>query len=150
MVAVAVMFQFEQLFVYDGDITGFDRLLAPLEPLSQSIRDSVSAPLRLGAVGLGLGAAVGAWTEFWILRRQLIERLGRRTLTDGNWKSLVLPTAVGGLVLLLLLPITRWAPVGVDLVLSAGPAGLAYVWVSHRQGIDEATRMVGFFSRSAA
>jgi putative peptidoglycan lipid II flippase len=147
VVAIAVMFQFEQLFVYDGVITGFDRLLAPLQPLSQSIRDSSNAPLRLGAVGLALGAAIGAWTEFWLLRRRLIERLGRRSLTNGNWKSLVLPTAVSGLLLLLLLPVTRWAPAGVDLMLSAGPAGILYIWVSHRQGIEEATKMVRFFSR---
>ncbi len=150
VVAVVLMFQFEQLFVYDQTITGFDRLLAPMAPLSEAVRSATDVPLRLGPVGLAIGAATGAWVEFFLLRRELTDRLGKASLTAGAWRSLVLPSAVGGLVLLLALPVTRWAPTGLDLVLSAGPAGVAYVFIAHRNGIPEATRWVTILQRSGA
>jgi len=149
VVAVLMMFQFDQLFVYDGIVTGFDRLLVPLDPLPQAIRENLNAPNRLGAVGLGLGAAAGAWLEFAILRKALLYKLGWSSLTAGRWHCLLMPTGGASLVLLILMPLTQWAPIGLDLVLAAGPAGCIYVLLAAKSGVPDAQRWVATLTRSA-
>jgi len=142
VVAVLVMFQLDQLFVYDGVITGLDRLLAPLDPLPQLVRENINAPSRLGAVGLGVGAAAGAWLELILLRRALMDEFGWKSLTAGRWRCLGIPAAGTTLSLLILMPVTQWAPPGLDLVLAVGPAGCVYVLLASRAGVPEAQNMV--------
>ncbi len=55
--------------------------------------------LRLGAAGLALGASVGAWLEYGILRRALDESLGPHGIDRGRfvriWSAGLVATAVG-------------------------------------------------------
>ena len=140
VIAVITMFQFEQLFVYDGAITGFDRLLSPLTPVASALRENVAAPNRLGAMGLGLGATVGAWLEFTLLRTKLARRLNRHSLTDGDWRRLIKPAVGAAITMWLLLLLTTSVPTGLDVVVSVGPAGLVYVYLGSRNQVQEARR----------
>ena len=55
-----------------------DGLVRVAEPgtLDRTARAAAASLHRLGAVGLALGASVGAWTEWWLLRRALARRTG--------------------------------------------------------------------------
>ncbi|WP_419842406.1 murein biosynthesis integral membrane protein MurJ [Candidatus Poriferisodalis sp.] len=75
-----LMLPLDRLLVIDGALTGFaDINLLSWESawslLDPAIRSDPALPARLGAVGLALGAAAGAWVELGLLRRAL---LGRR------------------------------------------------------------------------
>ena len=142
LVAVFFMFQGDQLFVYDGTVTGLDRLLAPLEPLAAEIRADDSRPLRLGAAGLAVGATFGAWTEALLLRMYLRAMLRKDRISGEQWRRLVLPTLVAALMMLLLLPIARGLHDVVAALLLLVPAGSAYVALAARQRIRVARRLL--------
>ncbi len=55
-------------------------LMIPLDALEAG----EAGPLRLGAVGLGLGASLGAWLEYGLLRRKLRRRLGPHGIARGR------------------------------------------------------------------
>jgi hypothetical protein len=76
-------------------------------------RGSQQSLHRLGAAGLALGASIGAWVEWLVLRRAVARRAGIALPATG-WR---LP-AVASLAILPGLPVGRW------LVAVAGP-GLA-------------------------
>lgn len=54
--------------------------------------------LRLGAAGLGIGASVGAWTEYWILRRRLSAQLGPMGPNGGRIGRMIVAALIGGAV----------------------------------------------------
>jgi putative peptidoglycan lipid II flippase len=54
--------------------------------------------LRLGAAGLATGSAVGAWTEYLLLRRALARRIGRFASPAGVVLRLSLAAAIAALV----------------------------------------------------
>ena len=73
-------------------------------PLSSVVSPLPEGPLYLGALGLSLGASVGAWVELWRLRRAL-----RPTLPDASvpWAAM---SRMAGVALLALLPaLGLWA-----------------------------------------
>jgi len=64
-------------------------------------RVSLDADLRLGAVGLALGASVGAWAEFFLLRRRLNSRLGSAGEPHRSvWFAQMVAGALGGILAL--------------------------------------------------
>ena len=62
----------------------------PPEPLPSLVRADESLPLRAGAVGLALGASLGAWVEFALLRSRVNFLLHQHRLAPGRVVSLVL------------------------------------------------------------
>ena len=101
-VGAILMFQFEQILVVDQGIVGFGTGNLVWGPLPDSVRNAMHLPARLGPVGLALGSAVGAWIEFWQLRKQVLKRSQLESLTrSGFWKH-VLPglAALGAAVVL--------------------------------------------------
>jgi putative peptidoglycan lipid II flippase len=73
-------------------------------PLSSVVSPLPEGPLYLGALGLSLGASVGAWVELWRLRRAL-----RPTLPDASvpWAAM---SRMAGVALAALLPaLGLWA-----------------------------------------
>lgn len=85
VIGAALMLPLDRVLVIDGALTGFgDINLFSLEStwslLDTKIRSDPALPARLGAVGLALGAAVGAWVELALLRRAV---LARRTARGG-------------------------------------------------------------------
>ena len=85
VIGAALMLPLDRVLVIDGALTGFGDIdLFSREStwslLDSEIRSDPALPARLGAVGLALGAAVGAWAELGLLRRAV---LARRTARGG-------------------------------------------------------------------
>ena len=125
-----------------------DALPAPLEPLPDAVRLDEEAPLRIGAAGLTLASAVGAWLELAGLRIVLRRRIGP-VRVGGPDRAKVLPAAAaaGGVALLL-----RWSPLGqlpplLEAVVVLGPAGLVYLALTYGLGVREARQLVGAAAR---
>jgi putative peptidoglycan lipid II flippase len=100
VVGAVLMFQFEQILVVGQRLVGFGDGNFVWGPLSDSVRNAAHLPARLGPVGLALGSAVGAWIEFWQLRKHVLKRWHLKGLTQsGFWKH-ILPalTALGAAV----------------------------------------------------
>lgn len=101
----------------------------------------------LGALGLSLGAGVGAWVEWWLLRRGLREKIG--TVSMGMpvlmrmYGAALIAAAVGrgiAYVVPASQPIIRG-------ILVLGPFGLLYFGIAHLLGIPEAQAVVNRFTR---
>ena len=83
-IGAALMLPLDRVLVVEGALTGFGDIdLFSLEStwslLDSRIRSDPALPARLGAVGLALGAAVGAWVELALLRRAVLQRRPSRT-----------------------------------------------------------------------
>jgi len=99
-------------------------------------RASPTSLLRLGAAGLGLGAAVGAWTEVVLLGRAVGRRLPMRASRQGRGAALAagvvtLPAALVGRWLADALTLPQWP----SSALAVGTALAAPVAVLWRTGI---------------
>jgi len=150
IVAVVLMFQMDRLFVYGGSVLGVEQLLSPLWPLSSAVRNADDLPLRLGALGLALGASVGAWVEVALLRNRLSRVLGTDTVTQGRWRKLVLPTLAAAFVMLVAARLSRDLP---DLVRAAAvvlPAAFIYLGLADFQRVEIATTIVGLLRAGAS
>jgi putative peptidoglycan lipid II flippase len=71
IIGLAVMFPLDRVLVGPDGLTGLGDILA-FGPLDAAIRDA-GGTVRLGAVGLAIGSAIGAWVELTLLA-QLVER----------------------------------------------------------------------------
>jgi putative peptidoglycan lipid II flippase len=99
LIGAILMFQLDRLLLLEGSIQGLSNILAPLQPLPEAIRENEDLPLRLGAVGLAVGASIGAWVELALLRRVAIADHGFQSLTDKGGRrhgaALVAAIAIG-------------------------------------------------------
>jgi putative peptidoglycan lipid II flippase len=93
---------------------------------------------RLGAVGLALGSAAGAWLEYLLLRRRLRERFGRLRLAGGRLGPTLGAAAVAGAVGLGVRALTGALPPLLAAPLALVPAGIAYLAVAAALGSAEA------------
>lgn len=83
--------------------------------------------LRLGAAGLALGASVGAWLEYVLLRRALATRIGGHGAGAGPLARMALAAALGaavGVALQLMLPPAHPAVVALETLI---PYGVVYI-----------------------
>ncbi|MCP4962835.1 MAG: murein biosynthesis integral membrane protein MurJ [Actinomycetia bacterium] len=148
LVGFVLMLQFDRLFIYDGVVTGLNQLLSPLEALPSELRSREDLPLRLGAVGLALGAAAGGWFEFFALRDRLLPVLGTSSLTMGRWRPLVLPSLASTLWMLVSLPLTSgWHDITSTIVV-VGVGGCLYVAISAHNRVAAARIVVDRLKRS--
>ncbi len=135
-VGIVVMFPLDRVIVEGGSLLNIADALRPAWALPQSERE-VADVVRLGAVGLAVGAAVGSWTEMTLLSRLL-----RGHLTDfrpGTAVTQLLLSAIGAFVAAFTakqavthLPVVVSAP----LVLSV--ALCVYTLIALRSGIEAA------------
>ena len=116
--------------------------IAPLSELGVAdaeARGSTDNQLRLGAAGLALGAAIGAWVELVLLRREVRRRFGRVRLGGGRLPRALVAcvplVVVGALARALVTELPAW--LGGPLALAA--AGLAYLITAGALGLPEAT-----------
>lgn len=149
-VGVVLMFQFDQLFVYDGNLTGWATMTFPvLEPLPAFVRDDDSLPLRAGAVGLALGASAGAWVEYLLLRSRVQLALSRRQLAAGR----VAPLLAGSVVSAVVVVGTRLAssglPLLVESVIVAAGGTISYLGTTYALGATPARHLVATLRRRA-
>ena len=91
---LVLMFQFEQVVVINQTLVGFGDWNFVWGPLPDAARNAQQLPPRLGPVGLALGSAIGAWFEFWWLRKHLlnqwqIERVTRTSLWKHTFPALI-------------------------------------------------------------
>jgi putative peptidoglycan lipid II flippase len=131
VVGAALMFQLDRVVLEPGssEMSVEGDLPAPFEPLPDEVRQDESAPLRLGAVGLTVGASVGAWLELALLRRALARRGLGGLPVGGEHRNAVVAASVFAAAVALAL---RWTvaselsvPVAALVVLV--PAGLSYL-----------------------
>jgi putative peptidoglycan lipid II flippase len=113
-----------------------------LEPLDDEVREDEDGPVRLGAVGLALGASVGAWFELALLRRVVGRRIGPVRVGGRQRGRVVFAAVVAGGVALLL----RWSPLGDLAPIPAAiavlvPSGLAYLAVAWVTGVEDLRRV---------
>lgn len=98
--------------------------------------------LRLGAAGLALGASVGAWLEYALLRRKLAASIGPhgapagRLVRTGFAAALGVAAAVG---LQLVLPPAHPALVAVETLI---PGGVVYLVASWALGLGDPLRLL--------
>lgn len=93
------------------------------------------ATLRMGAAGLALGSASGAWIEYFVLRRALDRSIGAHAAPGGVVLRMTLAAtcaAAVGVSAQLVAP--AWHPVVVALVAFA-PFGVAYLGVAAALGV---------------
>lgn len=139
VIALLIMFSLDRVIVTTQGLTTDGDWISST-PLAESLR-AVEGPVRLGAVGLAAGSAVGAWVELLLLsirsRRHLF------SIAD-PLRSLARPAAAafGALVpagaARLLLPDL---PVPGAAAVVVGVAVLGYVAIGSRIGVDE-TRLL--------
>ena len=132
VVGVALMFQFDEVWVLDGDF-GTSTL---------GIGTAAAAP-HLGAAGLALGSAVAAWVELGLLSGRARRAAADLPSPAGALGSLAVPASLafltgaaaklllGGLHPLLAAP------------LALGVAGLVYLAAAFRTGVPEAHLVLG-------
>jgi putative peptidoglycan lipid II flippase len=122
---VAVLFMF---WLDDFVLVG-----TAVEPESAVDADDL---LHLGAVGIGLGSAAAAWTEFLLLRAALAWRVGRISLAGGRLTPVLVAalvaTALGRLVALVI----GDPPALAAAVPVFGVAGAAYLAVTTVLGLS--------------
>lgn len=142
-VTVVAMFQLDNVVVTVTGFTGWGDLPSAIAPLSEAIREAEDAPLRLGAVGIAIGAVVGNWVEYALLRRRLHTAVGDVPRTA----PLLRPLVPGGLVAGLIALAGSLAAGSVSVWLVGPPAlllaGLAYVGLTYRAGDVQAQMLVG-------
>ena len=139
VLGVVLMLQLDRLGVVDGSITQLGELPA-WWVLPPEVREGTDTdPLRLGALGLVLGGAAGAWYEFIRLSRALRARVGMALPAGGLGRGrLVLPAVAAILVGLGARAVVFdwWRLLGGPV--TAGAMGLAYVLVAMRTRVPEA------------
>ncbi len=116
---------------------------------SAAERDAGESLLRLGAVGIALGAAFGAWVEFALLRRRVAVLYGRPRGAAGRGRALVTAAAIAAVSALL----TRAGlalselPRHVDALLILAVTGGSYLGVARLLRVPEAVQLTGRIGR---
>jgi len=133
-IGFVLMFPFDRLAMSAGEFTGS---ISGFGPLSGDVR-SVEGVVRLGAIGLAIGLAASAWTEF-----VLLDRLARRHLpalgpTIRPVVALAGPAAAAFLVGAALSRLAEGLPLLIGAAMSLGGSGFVYVVLAFRMGIREA------------
>jgi putative peptidoglycan lipid II flippase len=102
LVGASLMFPLDRVLVTDGGLTGFGDLTMTFSSVTDAVRHDPSLPARLGAVGLAVGAAVGAWIELAMLRTWVLRQWRRPRLTASrsrrSWLPPIVATVLGSLV----------------------------------------------------
>jgi putative peptidoglycan lipid II flippase len=95
VVGVVAMLQFDRFGIVDGEIQRLGDLPA-FSPLPQALRQS--GVVRLGAVGLAVGASLGAWLELVLLQRRTAIDVPDAPKARSSIAPLLVPALVAGVV----------------------------------------------------
>jgi hypothetical protein len=137
VIGVAFMFPLDRLFVGPDGIEGWGDVFAA-GPLPQAVRDNPLDVPHLGIVGLAFGAMVSDWIEYRMLSTALAWRVGRTKLA-GRWLTpLAVASAIAAAVAFFAQMVFEGLPAILEAIFVIGPAGAAYVAVTHRLGVPEA------------
>ncbi len=141
IIGVIVMFPLDRANVSVDGIEGLSDAFGFAGPLAADVRRDDSI-VRLGAVGLALGSAVGAWVEFTLLSKLASRHL--RTLRSPV-RALGAPSIAAALAFavtaLLTFVAADW-PTILLVGLTVGVGGATYVLAAFRTGVTEADMLV--------
>ena len=116
-------------------------------PLPAALRGDPDAAVRLGATGLALGSAVGAWLELVLLRRRLPPPFGRPRIGGGQGRATALAAVAAVAVAAGARPLVGgWAPL-LALPAMALPAGAVYLASAAALGVPEASALAATVRR---
>lgn len=131
LVGGIAMFQFDQFGLSPDGLVLLGSLPA-YGPLEQALRETPDMA-RIGAVGLGLGVAVGSWTEYVILYRKVRQTTGPLRLY--NTLSVVFTGAMGAAAVAALTRlIPGQFPNWLMAMMTLAIAGVIYLWVTWKTG----------------
>ena len=139
-----LMFQFDRLaidsdhFVKLGTIPSF-------EPLSEAIRSLDASPQRLGAVGLALGSALGAWVEFFLLKRKINQKLSVKAQQRKNRRYFLFPAITAGISASLLTYFLDDLTPFLSAPVSLGVSGCIYLFISLALGSPTSAKFLKAF-----
>jgi putative peptidoglycan lipid II flippase len=139
-VGVALMLPLDLVQVAAGGTLEVVGGLADIGIADAEARAAGENQLRLGAVGLALGAGAGAWLEFVLLQRVIRRRFGRVRLGGGRLGRTALACVPLALVGTWLRPVVADLPGLVGGPLALVGAGLAYLVAASALGLPEAER----------
>ena len=147
VVGLVLMLQLDRVAVVDGALALLGDLPA-IWILPADIREAGDGPLRIGALGLVLGGAAGAWYEYVRLSRAVRNRVGVQLHAAGSGRRrLVLPVLAALVVGLgARFVVFDWYRL-IGGPAAAGAMGLAYVGVAMRTGVPEAWTFVDAVDR---
>ena len=111
-----------------------------------ALADVHAAGAPLGPVGLALGAALGAWLEWTLLRMSLARRIGVCGAGMGALARMFGAALLAAAVGRALAWSVHWPPLPAAL-LSAGAYGVAYFAAARALGLEEARAVVGALVR---
>ena len=143
------MLQLDRLAIGGPGLAGIEVMgeLPAWTPLPAGLRSDAGAPLRLGAVGLAVGSAVGAWLELALLRRRLGPGAGAGGAGGGELARTAVSAAAAALVAVVVRAAAGELPALVALPVVAVPAGATYLAVASRLGIAEAAALASSLPR---
>ncbi len=134
---VLFMFPLDRAFIGIDGVEQLGEAFGLMGPLEATLRRDESV-VRLGAVGLALGSAIGAWVELVLLSRLLNRYLPSLRSPAA---ALIAPGAAAAIafaVTAALKLVTADLPTAVAALLTVGIGGFTYVVVAFRTGVREA------------
>jgi putative peptidoglycan lipid II flippase len=141
VVGVLLMMPLDLVEIVPGDGLRVIGQADELGIADEAARSASQNQLRLGAVGLALGAGVGAWLEFVLLRRVIRRRFGPVRLGGGRLGRTLVASIPLAIVGTLMRPVVADLPglIGGPLALVA--AGAAYLLAALALGLPEASQL---------
>jgi putative peptidoglycan lipid II flippase len=136
LVGLVVMFPLDRVLVGPDGLIGLGDILA-FGPLDVDVR-SVGGPVRLGAVGLAVGSAIGAWVELTLLSGLVHQKIP--SLGDPR-RSLGGPAMAAAAAFLLTAAVKLVAdplPLLIEAALVGFVALFAYTTICFRTGVRDA------------
>ena len=95
------------------------------------------AGVPLGPLGLAVGAAAGAWLEWWLLKRQLVAKIGTVGTGAGQLARMTVAALVAAAVARGVASLLPWAPLPTALLVAA-VFGVVYFAAARVAGLAEA------------
>ncbi len=95
------------------------------------------AGVPLGPLGLAVGAAAGAWLEWWLLKRQLVAKIGAVGTGAGQLARMAAAALVAAAIARAIAALVPWTPLPAALLVAAVFGG-AYFAAAQVAGLAEA------------
>jgi putative peptidoglycan lipid II flippase len=140
LLGAALMFPLDRIAIEGSSLVN-DGGLA-LRALPDAVRLAEDGPRRLGTVGLALGAAGSAWLEFAMLRTALRWRVGRVSIGGSHLWPTVAAAVASAVLAAGLRSVTSDLHRLVAVVVTVGPAALAYLAITASFGVPEADALL--------
>jgi putative peptidoglycan lipid II flippase len=146
LVGVALMLQLDRVAVTEAGLVLVGALPA-FTPLPEAVRESPEAGVRLGALGLALGAGLTPWLEYVLLRRAVSGRVGETRLAGGTLGRVLAAALVAAAIGLAARPLVAGLPPLAALIIAGGAMGVTYLAVARWLAVPEARDLGGLVRR---